>query len=64
VREHAAPQPVSVCQDASGWVTIDVRGDLTPLLPWLATLPLANVHVEPIGLASVYEQYHPAEAAA
>ena len=38
--------------------------DLSAVLGWLATLPLAKVRVEPIGLQAVYEQYHPAEAAA
>jgi hypothetical protein len=33
-------------------------------LGWLATLPLTEVHVEPLGLAAIYERYHPPEAAA
>jgi len=45
-----------------GHATIDTPGDLAPLLKWLATLPLTEVHIEPIGLQAVYEQYHPAEA--
>jgi len=30
----------------------------------LSTLPLAEVHIEPIGLQAVYEQYHPLEVVA
>jgi ABC-2 type transport system ATP-binding protein len=45
-------------------VTIETPGDLSPLLGWLATLPLAEVRIEPLGLAAVYEKYHPAEEAA
>ena len=60
---------VTVSQVPPGRVTIDVRSDLTPLFGWLATLPLTNVHIQPIGLQAVYEQYHntgsaPAESAA
>ena len=45
-------------------VTIETPGELSLLLGWLATLPLAEVRIEPLGLQAVYEQYHPAEAAA
>jgi len=45
-------------------VTIETPGDLSPLLGWLATLPLAEVRIEPLGLAAVYEKYHPPEEAA
>jgi hypothetical protein len=48
---------------SDGYVTIDAPGDLASLLGWLSTLPLAEVHIEPIGLQAVYELYHPLEAA-
>jgi ABC-2 type transport system ATP-binding protein len=63
VPDHLARQ-VSVSPDADGRVTIDAPGDLAPLLGWLATLPLAEVRIEPIGLQAIYEQFHPAETAA
>jgi ABC-2 type transport system ATP-binding protein len=68
VPERFAEQ-LSILPDADGRVTIDAPGDLSPLLGWLATLPLAEVRIEPIGLQAVYEQYHseqyhPPEAAA
>jgi ABC-2 type transport system ATP-binding protein len=63
VAEHLAGQLV-VSHPADGRVTIDAPGDFSPLLGWLATLPLADVHVEPVGLQAVYEKYHPAETAA
>jgi ABC-2 type transport system ATP-binding protein len=49
---------------ADGHATIDVPGDLRPTLGWLATLPLADLRFEPVGLQTVYEQFHPPEAAA
>jgi ABC-2 type transport system ATP-binding protein len=53
---------LSVMQYPGGEVTIDAPGELAPLLGWLATLPLAHVNIEPIGLQAVYEQYHRADA--
>lgn len=49
---------VIITQDGTNHVRIDAPGDLAPLLSWLATLHLAAVRIEPIGLESVYEQYH------
>jgi ABC-2 type transport system ATP-binding protein len=62
VPEQLAGQ-VTLSHGADGTVTIDAPGDLSPLLGWLATLPLAEVHVEPLGLQAVYERHHPPEAA-
>jgi ABC-2 type transport system ATP-binding protein len=39
-------------------VVIETSGELAPLLGWLATLPLADVRIEPVGLRSIYERYH------
>jgi ABC-2 type transport system ATP-binding protein len=55
---------IQVSGTNDGHVVIDAPSDLARILGWLATLPLAEVHIEPIGLQAVYEQYHPAEAAA
>ena len=44
---------------ANGDVVIDTPGELSPLLGWLATLPLAEVTIEPLGLRAVYDQFHP-----
>ncbi len=55
---------LSVAQDRDGSVTIDAPGDLSPLLGWLATLPLAEVRIEPVGLQAIYERFHRAELSA
>ena len=47
---------------ADGDVVIDTPGELSPLLGWLATLPLAEVTIEPLGLRAVYDQFHPLDA--
>ncbi len=44
--------------DESGGLMIETPGELSPLLGWLATLPLSEVRIEPVGLGAVYEQYH------
>jgi ABC-2 type transport system ATP-binding protein len=40
------------------------EGDLAPLLGWLASQPLRELHVEPSGLSRLYEQHHPPRTAA
>jgi ABC-2 type transport system ATP-binding protein len=55
---------LQVSSPSAGHVVIDAPGDLAPVLGWLATLPLAEIHIEPIGLQAVYEAYHPVHAAA
>ena len=33
-------------------------GPLPELLRWLAELPIADVKIEPMGLAGIYQKYH------
>ncbi len=39
-------------------VQIDTAGDLAPALAWLASLPVHQVRIEPLGLHTVYEAVH------
>jgi ABC-2 type transport system ATP-binding protein len=55
---------LEVASANDGSVIIDAPGDLASLLGWLATLPLAEVRIELVGLEAVYEKHHPAEVAA
>jgi ABC-2 type transport system ATP-binding protein len=41
-----------------GRLTLEHTGPLPDLLTWLARQPLAELHVEPLGLASIYARYH------
>jgi ABC-2 type transport system ATP-binding protein len=50
---------LAVATSAGGDLTIDTPGELSPLLGWLATLPLAEVQIEPIGLRAIYDRFHP-----
>ena len=47
---------------SSGEVTIHTAGELSPLLGWLARLPIAEVHIAPVGLQAVYDRYHAEQA--
>jgi ABC-2 type transport system ATP-binding protein len=48
-------------QQSGDRIRIDTEGDLADVLPWLASLSLQSMTVEPFGLRSVYEQYHQTE---
>ncbi len=44
---------------AHGKVSMETPGELKPLLGWLSTLPIREVHIEPVGLRAVYDKFHP-----
>jgi ABC-2 type transport system ATP-binding protein len=54
----ALRQDVAVRVEDDGKVTIETPGELSPLLGWLATLPVTRMHVEPVGLRSLYAHLH------
>lgn len=58
----AAPEEVrqqlSITRKDNDRVMIETPGELAPLLGWLSTLNLAEVHIEPVGLRAVYDKYH------
>ena len=43
--------------DASG-IVLEAADSLAGILGWLATLPVAEMRVEPVGLAAVYDRFH------
>ena len=50
---------LTIVEDPPGTVTMETPGPLQPLLGWLATLPLREIRIEPIGLRAVYDRFHP-----
>jgi ABC-2 type transport system ATP-binding protein len=64
-----APPPASLAgrvtveEHTGGNVTIETPGELSPLLGWLAELPLAEVQIEPVGLQAIYDRYHASDSA-
>ncbi len=60
----AAP-PLSglkVREQQDGRATWEYAGELAPLLEWLATHPVLDLRVEPLGLSGIYHRYHGVEA--
>ncbi|MGD9723870.1 MAG: ABC transporter ATP-binding protein [Pirellulales bacterium] len=49
---------VAVSHGAAGDLMIETPGELSGLLGWLATLPLAEVQIEPVGLHALYDRFH------
>jgi ABC-2 type transport system ATP-binding protein len=49
---------LSIKINGSSQVVIETPGELSGLLGWLAQAPLAEVHIEPVGLQTVYDKYH------
>ncbi len=39
-------------------VQIETPGELSEVLKWLATAPLADVFIQPIGLRAIYDHVH------
>ena len=49
---------VSIVEQGEDMVVLEAGDSLAPLLGWLATLPLDEVRIEPVGLAAVYDRFH------
>jgi len=42
----------------NGQAVLETPGELAPLLSWLATPPLADMRIEPVGLRTIYRRFH------
>ena len=49
---------VSIVEQGEDMVVLEAGDSLAPLLGWMATLPLDEVRIEPVGLAAVYDRFH------
>lgn len=49
---------VTVVRSTASHVVLETADELSPLLGWLATLPLKEVQIEPVGLRAVYDRFH------
>jgi ABC-2 type transport system ATP-binding protein len=49
---------VQIQHGHNGELTVATSGSLAPLLSWLATLPLDDLRIEPLGLRAVYDRFH------
>jgi ABC-2 type transport system ATP-binding protein len=49
---------LSVMSNGDDRVVFEAGGELPSLLHWLATLPLADMRIEPLGLRTIYDRFH------
>jgi ABC-2 type transport system ATP-binding protein len=49
---------VTLAANANAEAVLETSGELAPLLHWLATLPLAEIRIEPLGLRTIYDRFH------
>lgn len=49
---------LAIVQPSADEVVINTAGELSSLLGWLATLPLAEVRIEPVRLQAIYDRFH------
>ncbi len=42
-------------------LSLQYRGELPPLLEWLAGQPIVDLRIEPLGLRAIYERFHGAD---
>jgi ABC-2 type transport system ATP-binding protein len=53
---------LSIEAQADSALTLRYTGPLPPLLAWLAAQPVHDLRVEPLGLAAIYQRFHPFNA--
>ena len=56
------PDGLAVREQEKDRLTLEYHGPLPELLAWLARQPLADLRLEPLGLASIYYRFHGADA--
>jgi ABC-2 type transport system ATP-binding protein len=49
---------VKIISHSPAETVFEAPGELASVLGWLATLPLADVRIEPVGLRAVYDRFH------
>jgi ABC-2 type transport system ATP-binding protein len=54
----ALADQLTIRMESDDRVTIETPGDLSTMFGWLSELPLEEVRIEPVGLRSVYDQFH------
>lgn len=48
----------SSARDGSVSIRVDTAGDLAPMLPWIGSLGLHRMRIEPLGLRAIYDSVH------
>lgn len=58
---EALKQDVTVRWPREDVVVLETPGDLQPFLGYLSTMPVEEIHIEPVGLRAIYDRFHPPE---
>lgn len=61
IPESIRPQ-LAVVHRSDHQAILETGGELPPLLHWLASLPLADMRIEPLGLRTIYDRFHAEQA--
>ena len=61
IPESIRPQ-LAVVHRSDHQAILETGGELPPLLHWLASLPLADMRIEPLGLRTIYDRFHTDQA--
>ncbi len=56
--QNALAEHLHIEHDQEGCMTIQTARPLEPLLGWLASQPLEELRIEPLGLRAIYERHH------
>ncbi|HUS37917.1 MAG TPA: ABC transporter ATP-binding protein [Pirellulales bacterium] len=54
---------LQIVSQQNGEVVLETPDELAPLMNWLASVPMDEVRIEPVGLQSVYDTYHSSRTA-
>jgi ABC-2 type transport system ATP-binding protein len=54
----AVAEHLTVVSQNNGEVVLETAEELAPVLHWLASAPLKDISIEPIGLRTIYDQFH------
>jgi len=57
-KQWHTPEGVVVQSQSDGELRLECPGDVQPLLHWLASQPVDDVRIEPLGLSAIYQKYH------
>jgi ABC-2 type transport system ATP-binding protein len=49
---------LSIVSSGDREAVLETPGELAPPLAWLATLPLSDMRIEPVGLRTIYQRFH------
>ena len=56
--EQVSVTEVTLHDDGPPHLRLDTAGDLAPLLPWINSLQLQRMRIEPLGLRAIYDAVH------